>query len=170
LLKHARRGKKFHIAAVFEEQLKVFGIEPKLTHRAADFIGNRRIGGGARPTIAAAGMFEFQMAAIGEIQRRACERDVHCIACSVCSSVIREVHDRRVTKQAATQSEILGEEKYVYRTVCHLAAAVDLRLYGVSCGELRHSHLAHFGGDFVNPSLREAASSTGSVDGRLQMP
>ena len=93
MLKHARRGKEFHIAAVFEEQLKVFGIEPKLAHRSADFIGNRPIGGGTRPTITSARMFEFQMAAIREIQRRACERNVHRIARGVCSSVIREVHD-----------------------------------------------------------------------------
>jgi len=112
-----RCGKKFHVAAIFEEELEVFGIEPKLPDRATDFVCDRRIGRSASPAIAAGRMFEFQMTAIGEIQRGVVEGDIHSVACRVGTSVIGEVHYDRVTKPAIRESEILGEE-YVCLSRC----------------------------------------------------
>jgi hypothetical protein len=117
VLKHRRCGKKFDVAAVFEKELKVFGIESKLPNRTTNFIPDRRIGRSASPAIAAARMFEFQPTAVCEIQRRMVECDVHRIAYGVGSGVLRKVHDGRVTKPAIEESEILGEE-YVCLSRC----------------------------------------------------
>ena len=95
-LKQRGRRKEFHVAPVFEKELKMFGVESKLMDRPANLIGHRGRCRGPRPAIAAARMFELQMAAVTEVQLSLSECRIYRVKYDVCSGVFREIHSASV--------------------------------------------------------------------------
>ena len=64
---------KLHLAAIFEEELQVLGVQAELPERTADLVRGRPVGGRFRPTVRPARVFEFQCAAVTEQQKRPIE-------------------------------------------------------------------------------------------------
>src|SRR5262245_42090346 len=59
-------------------------------------MGQRAFGGSSRPTVASAGVFELQDAAVREVQSSLVECSVDGISSDVSSGLLGKVHDARV--------------------------------------------------------------------------
>ena len=73
----------------------MFCVKAELTNRSAHFIGDRSVCRSSSPPVAAARVFELQVAAVRKIQHAAVECRVHCVSCDVSFGVLSEVHKTR---------------------------------------------------------------------------
>ena len=96
LVLRSRGLHEFGVAAVFEEQLQVFGIKPELMKRSADLVGHgcgRRSTG---PAVRPAGVFEAQFTSIAEVDRSLGERQVRNILRRMFSRIVGKAHHSRL--------------------------------------------------------------------------
>jgi len=104
----ARR--ELRIRPVFKEELQMLGIQPELVKGSANLVCGRLIGGRPSPPIAAACVFELQMASIVKMQPGLIESRIDFVSGRSFPRIFREIHKSRVTKPPLGQSENLEEE------------------------------------------------------------
>ena len=98
------------IRPVFKEELQMLRIQPELVKGPANLVCGRLIGGRPRPSIAAACVFELQVAAIVKMQPGLIKSRIDFVSGRPLPRIFSKIHKSRVTKPPPGQSENLEEE------------------------------------------------------------
>src|SRR5437667_6136089 len=101
-------NEEFSVAAVFEEEPQMLGIQPELCKLPANPVCNRLASRCSSPAVTAAGMFELEIAAVFKVKQGLGKGCVYGVPGCLCFGEIGQHSEmRRVTKPGSRQSVYL---------------------------------------------------------------